>query len=74
MKKKLGLFILATTLLCIGCGGETPSQLTPTPDNFMPTMEEPREPSKNPSLDPSQPKGNRFGQKEFNREQNCFST
>ena len=55
MKKKLGLFILATTLLCIGCGGETPSQLTPTPDNFMPTMEEPREPSKNPSLDPSQP-------------------
>ena len=41
MKKKLGLFILATTLLCIGCGEETPSQLTPTPDNFMPTLEEP---------------------------------
>ena len=60
MKKLLGVFILATTLLCVGCGEETPSStptptLTPipTPDNFMPTTEEPREPSKNPSLDTS---------------------
>lgn len=62
MKKILRFFILTTTLLCVGCGKETPNRPTPsptltsipTPDNFMPTpTEEPRKSSKNSSLDMS---------------------